>query len=126
MANNDRPAEIYVNQPRPGENEPTIRYDIPLGSGFRTGATITQDTARDLIAGLQHALDTIAEGRGHRGAASGQAAPLLEPPPSSHRWQDVNLVDCGRGAHADIYTDGNHVVTVYNNGAVTRDGITLD
>lgn len=56
----DRPVHVEIAQPfahAPGE--PTLSFTVPTTPGFSTGATISQQAARDLIRELQAGLDRI-------------------------------------------------------------------
>lgn len=59
-----RPTEVKI---APGfassPDEPSIDFRIPTTPGHGTGAGISQETARELIKGLQAALDDIAAGK---------------------------------------------------------------
>lgn len=54
------PVTVKVAQPfASAPNEPTLEFQIPTTPGFSTGATISQETARQLIKELQRGLTEI-------------------------------------------------------------------
>lgn len=56
----DQPVRVEIAQPfAHNPSEPTLDFTVPTTPGFRTGATISQETARDLISELQATLDQI-------------------------------------------------------------------
>ena len=60
----NRSVDVEVDQPfAGGDGSSTIHFEIPLTPGFRTGATIDQDTARELIGELANTLMQLGGGK---------------------------------------------------------------